>query len=164
MLEPADRLSLWTIWKQLGEDRAVVQKELACPHSWLSLWEQTVISQGVTGNPLDYHHSTVSKLLPSTHQCNAIWQLPHCFLILPLHSLHWEQDTYKLCFSGSLWQVTFSIACYLANISFHHRSTIAAGLHGYNGILVGLLMAVFSDKGDYYWWLLPPVAVISMAW
>ncbi|XP_009875158.1 PREDICTED: urea transporter 2 [Apaloderma vittatum] len=43
------------------------------------------------------------------------------------------------------------------------RSAIAAGLHGYNGILVGLLMAVFSDKGDYYWWLLPPVAVISMA-
>ncbi|KAM6227054.1 urea transporter 2 [Spheniscus humboldti] len=43
------------------------------------------------------------------------------------------------------------------------RSAIAAGLHGYNGILVGLLMATFSDKGDYYWWLLPPVAVISMA-
>ncbi|NXX14711.1 UT2 protein, partial [Podargus strigoides] len=43
------------------------------------------------------------------------------------------------------------------------RSAIAAGLHGYNGILVGLLMAVFSDKGDYYWWLLPLVAVISMA-
>ncbi|NXG93831.1 UT2 protein, partial [Stercorarius parasiticus] len=43
------------------------------------------------------------------------------------------------------------------------RSAIAAGLHGYNGILVGLLMAVFSDKGNYYWWLLPPVAVISMA-
>ncbi|NXH98544.1 UT2 protein, partial [Pachycephala philippinensis] len=43
------------------------------------------------------------------------------------------------------------------------RSSIAAGLHGYNGILVGLLMAVYSDKGDYYWWLLPPVAVISTA-
>ncbi|XP_010166434.2 urea transporter 2 [Antrostomus carolinensis] len=43
------------------------------------------------------------------------------------------------------------------------RSAIAAGLHGYNGILVGVLMAVFSDKGDYYWWLLPPVALISVA-
>ncbi|XP_038026322.2 urea transporter 2 [Anas platyrhynchos] len=43
------------------------------------------------------------------------------------------------------------------------RSAIAAGQHGYNGILVGLLMAVYSDKGDYYWWLLPPVAVTSMA-
>ncbi|XP_017675238.1 PREDICTED: urea transporter 2-like isoform X1 [Lepidothrix coronata] len=43
------------------------------------------------------------------------------------------------------------------------RSAITAGLHGYNGMLVGLLMAVYSSKGDYYWWLLPPVAVISMA-
>ncbi|KYO28853.1 urea transporter 2 [Alligator mississippiensis] len=42
------------------------------------------------------------------------------------------------------------------------RSAIAAGLHGYNGVLVGLLMAVFSDKGDYYWWLLLPVALMSM--
>ncbi|NXU47674.1 UT2 protein, partial [Turnix velox] len=43
------------------------------------------------------------------------------------------------------------------------RSAIAAGLHGYNGILVGVLMAVYSDKGDYYWWLLIPVVVTSMA-
>uniref|UniRef100_A0A7M4FC67 Urea transporter n=1 Tax=Crocodylus porosus TaxID=8502 RepID=A0A7M4FC67_CROPO len=42
------------------------------------------------------------------------------------------------------------------------RSAIAAGLHGYNGVLVGLLMAVFSDKGDYYWWFLLPVALMSM--
>ncbi|XP_055993949.1 urea transporter 2 [Sorex fumeus] len=42
------------------------------------------------------------------------------------------------------------------------KSAIAAGLHGYNGVLVGLLMAVFSDKGDYYWWLLLPVIVMSM--
>ncbi|XP_063814373.1 urea transporter 1 isoform X2 [Pseudophryne corroboree] len=42
------------------------------------------------------------------------------------------------------------------------RSAIAAGLHGYNGVLVGLLMAVFSAKGDWYWWLLLPVAVMSM--
>ncbi|CAM5112745.1 unnamed protein product, partial [Eretmochelys imbricata] len=44
------------------------------------------------------------------------------------------------------------------------RSAIAAGLFGYNGVLVGLLMAVFSDKEDYYWWLLLPVVVTSMAW
>ncbi|CAM4556371.1 unnamed protein product [Lepidochelys olivacea] len=42
------------------------------------------------------------------------------------------------------------------------RSSIAAGLHGYNGVLVGLLIAVFSDKGDFYWWLLLPVALVSM--
>ncbi|XP_062933115.1 urea transporter 2 isoform X2 [Cynocephalus volans] len=43
------------------------------------------------------------------------------------------------------------------------RSAIAAGLHGYNGVLVGLLMAVFSDKGDYYWWLLLPIIVMCMS-
>ncbi|XP_074021842.1 urea transporter 2-like [Numenius arquata] len=42
------------------------------------------------------------------------------------------------------------------------RSAIAAGLYGYNGVLVGLLMAVFSAKGDYHWWLLLPVALVSM--
>ncbi|XP_003406781.2 urea transporter 2 [Loxodonta africana] len=43
------------------------------------------------------------------------------------------------------------------------RSTIASGLHGYNGVLVGLLMAVFSEKRDYYWWLLLPVTFTAMA-
>ncbi|XP_006835203.1 PREDICTED: urea transporter 1 [Chrysochloris asiatica] len=42
------------------------------------------------------------------------------------------------------------------------RSAIAAGLHGYNATLVGILMAVFSDKGDYYWWLLFPIVIVSM--
>ncbi|NWX22123.1 UT2 protein, partial [Aegotheles bennettii] len=42
------------------------------------------------------------------------------------------------------------------------RSAIAAGLYGYNGVLVGLLMAVFSAKGDYHWWFLLPVALVSM--
>ncbi|XP_043370960.1 urea transporter 2-like [Dermochelys coriacea] len=42
------------------------------------------------------------------------------------------------------------------------RSSIAAGMHGYNGVLVGLLIAVFSDKGDFYWWLLLPVVLVSM--
>uniref|UniRef100_A0A8C3UQ99 Urea transporter n=2 Tax=Catharus ustulatus TaxID=91951 RepID=A0A8C3UQ99_CATUS len=42
------------------------------------------------------------------------------------------------------------------------RSAVAAGLHGYNGVLVGLLMAVFSADGDYNWWLLLPVALVSM--
>ncbi|XP_074064173.1 urea transporter 1-like isoform X2 [Macrotis lagotis] len=42
------------------------------------------------------------------------------------------------------------------------RSAIAAGLHGYNATLVGILMALFCNKGDYYWWLLFPVIVMSM--
>ncbi|XP_069780338.1 urea transporter 2-like isoform X2 [Narcine bancroftii] len=43
-----------------------------------------------------------------------------------------------------------------------NRSKIATGLHGYNGNLVGLLLAVFSNKGDWYWWLLLPVFVVSI--
>nr|XP_048275610.1 urea transporter 2-like [Myodes glareolus] len=43
------------------------------------------------------------------------------------------------------------------------RSTIASGLHGYNGMLVGLLVAVYSEKSDFYWWLLLPVTFASMA-
>uniref|UniRef100_A0ACB8EPG3 Uncharacterized protein n=1 Tax=Sphaerodactylus townsendi TaxID=933632 RepID=A0ACB8EPG3_9SAUR len=43
------------------------------------------------------------------------------------------------------------------------RSAIAAGLHSYNGVLVGMLMAIFSNSGDYFWWLLLPVVVMSMA-
>ncbi|XP_075389350.1 urea transporter 1 [Tenrec ecaudatus] len=42
------------------------------------------------------------------------------------------------------------------------RSAIAAGLQGYNATLVGILIAVFSDQGDYYWWLLFPVILMSM--
>ncbi|KAM9858312.1 urea transporter 2 isoform 1-T1 [Aulostomus maculatus] len=42
------------------------------------------------------------------------------------------------------------------------RGAIAAGLYGYNGILVGLLMAVFSNGGDWYWWLLLPNIFMSM--
>ncbi|XP_064825749.1 urea transporter 2 isoform X3 [Oncorhynchus masou masou] len=42
------------------------------------------------------------------------------------------------------------------------RGAIAAGLYGYNGILVGLLMAVFSNAGEWYWWLLLPNIVMSM--
>lgn len=42
------------------------------------------------------------------------------------------------------------------------RSAIAAGLHGYNATLVGILMAVFSEKGDYFWWLLLPISAMSM--
>lgn len=43
-----------------------------------------------------------------------------------------------------------------------NRSQIATGLHGYNGNLVGLLLAVFSNEGDWYWWLLLPVFVMSV--
>uniref|UniRef100_A0A671TQI8 Urea transporter n=1 Tax=Sparus aurata TaxID=8175 RepID=A0A671TQI8_SPAAU len=37
-----------------------------------------------------------------------------------------------------------------------NREAVSAGLYGYNGTLVGMLMAVFSTKGSWYWWLLLP--------
>ncbi|XP_030635126.1 urea transporter 2 [Chanos chanos] len=36
---------------------------------------------------------------------------------------------------------------------------VAGGLHGFNGMLVALLMGVFSAAGDWYWWLLLPVCM-----
>ncbi|KAM9225780.1 urea transporter 2 isoform 2-T2 [Dugong dugon] len=60
--------------------------------------------------------------------------------------------------SGCLGTIVSTLT---ALILSQDKSAIAAGLHGYNGVLVGLLMAVFSDKGDYYWWLLLPVIVMS---
>uniref|UniRef100_A0A3B3BTE1 Urea transporter n=1 Tax=Oryzias melastigma TaxID=30732 RepID=A0A3B3BTE1_ORYME len=36
------------------------------------------------------------------------------------------------------------------------RDAVSAGLHGYNGTLVGILMSVFSAKGDWYLWLFVP--------
>lgn len=52
----------------------------------------------------------------------------------------------------------------LTSLSDFSRGAIAAGLYGYNGILVGLLMAVFSNAGDWYWWLLLPNVFMSMMW
>ncbi|XP_040014018.1 urea transporter 2-like [Xiphias gladius] len=43
-----------------------------------------------------------------------------------------------------------------------NREAISAGLYGYNGALVGILMAVFSAKGSWYWWLLLPNVFMSM--
>ncbi|KAJ7988305.1 hypothetical protein DPEC_G00322190 [Dallia pectoralis] len=42
------------------------------------------------------------------------------------------------------------------------RRAISAGLHGYNGTLVGMLMCVFSAKGNWYWWLLMPNLFVAM--
>ncbi|XP_073474897.1 urea transporter 2-like isoform X2 [Aquarana catesbeiana] len=55
-----------------------------------------------------------------------------------------------------------SVSTLTALLLSQDRSAIAAGLHGYSAMLVGLLMAVFSTKGDWYGWLLFPVAVMSM--
>nr|XP_046243206.1 urea transporter 2 isoform X1 [Scatophagus argus] len=64
------------------------------------------------------------------------------------------------------WALNGFVGTLFATISAlilqQNRSAIAAGLYGYNGILVGLLMAVFSNAGDWYWWLLLPNIFMSM--
>ncbi|XP_040052723.2 urea transporter 2 [Gasterosteus aculeatus] len=64
------------------------------------------------------------------------------------------------------WALNGFVGTLFATISAlilqQNRGAIASGLYGYNGILVGLLMAVFSNKGDWYWWLLLPNIFLSM--
>ncbi|KAF3695862.1 Urea transporter 2 Solute carrier family 14 member 2 [Channa argus] len=64
------------------------------------------------------------------------------------------------------WALNGFVGTLFATISAlilqQNRAAIAAGLYGYNGILVGLLMAVFSNAGDWYWWLLLPNIFMSM--
>ncbi|KAM9328853.1 urea transporter 1 [Gastrophryne carolinensis] len=55
-----------------------------------------------------------------------------------------------------------AVSTFTALLLSQDRSAIAAGLYGYNGTLVGLLMAVFSIKGDWYWWMIFPVILMSM--
>uniref|UniRef100_A0A8C3X4M1 Urea transporter 1 n=1 Tax=Catagonus wagneri TaxID=51154 RepID=A0A8C3X4M1_9CETA len=70
-----------------------------------------------------------------------------------------------LCVQNPWWAIAgclgTAVSTLTALILGQDKSAIAAGLHGYNGMLVGLMMAVFSDKGDYYWWLLLPIIVMS---
>ncbi|XP_008824141.1 urea transporter 2 isoform X2 [Nannospalax galili] len=65
------------------------------------------------------------------------------------------------------WTITGALGTVVSTLAAlalsQDRSAIASGLHGYNGMLVGLLMAVFSEKLDYYWWLLFPVTFTTMA-
>ncbi|XP_060789939.1 urea transporter 2 [Neoarius graeffei] len=39
------------------------------------------------------------------------------------------------------------------------RAAVSSGEHGYNGMLVALLISVSSSAGDWYWWLLLPASL-----
>ncbi|KAK0145227.1 Urea transporter 2 [Merluccius polli] len=68
-------------------------------------------------------------------------------------------QSYWLALNGFVGTLFATLSALLLRQS---RGAIAAGLYGYNGILVGLLMAVFSIAGDWYWWLLLPNAFIPV--
>nr|XP_023693907.1 urea transporter 1-like isoform X1 [Paramormyrops kingsleyae] len=61
----------------------------------------------------------------------------------------------------SPWQAVLGILGLLAStftaiIIGLDSTEVTRGLHGCNGMLVTLLMGVFSSSGDWYWWLLVP--------
>ncbi|XP_045383870.1 urea transporter 1 [Lemur catta] len=64
------------------------------------------------------------------------------------------------------WALTGCVATVVSTLTAlllsQDRSAIAAGLQGYNATLLGILTAVFSEKGNYFWWLLLPISVMSM--
>ncbi|KAL2079024.1 hypothetical protein ACEWY4_024768 [Coilia grayii] len=67
-------------------------------------------------------------------------------------------------FMASPWQALLGTVGLLAStltavIIGQDSAEIAGGLHGFNGMLVALLMAVFSSAGDWYWWLLLPACL-----
>uniref|UniRef100_A0A3Q4AMH4 Urea transporter n=1 Tax=Mola mola TaxID=94237 RepID=A0A3Q4AMH4_MOLML len=67
-----------------------------------------------------------------------------------LQNLRWAQNDLldTLCVSHLI------VFCTLLIYQIHLRDAISADLQGYNGTLVGVLTAVFSAKGSWYWWLL----------
>nr|XP_040053564.1 urea transporter 1-like isoform X1 [Gasterosteus aculeatus aculeatus]XP_040053565.1 urea transporter 1-like isoform X1 [Gasterosteus aculeatus aculeatus] len=64
------------------------------------------------------------------------------------------------------WALSGLLATFVSTASAfllgQNREAISVGLHGYNGTLIGILMAVFSAKGSWYWWLLLPNMFLSM--
>ncbi|KAJ8007835.1 hypothetical protein DPEC_G00098320 [Dallia pectoralis] len=65
---------------------------------------------------------------------------------------------------ASPWQAMLGTLGLLAStltavIIGQDSEAVSRGLHGFNGMLVALLMGVFSSAGDWYWWLLLPVCL-----
>ncbi|XP_037532001.1 urea transporter 2 [Nematolebias whitei] len=70
-----------------------------------------------------------------------------------------------LCWA-SPWQCLLGVLGVLVStltavITGQDSADVAGGLHGFNGMLVSLLMGVYSSAGDWYWWLLLPACLGS---
>ncbi|XP_059210830.1 urea transporter 2 [Centropristis striata] len=75
---------------------------------------------------------------------------------LIMAALYWASPWQGLL--GTLGVLTSTLT---AVIMGQDRAEVSGGLHGFNGMLVSLLMGVFSSAGDWYWWLLLPVCLGS---
>ncbi|KAM6894206.1 urea transporter 1 [Lycodopsis pacificus] len=76
--------------------------------------------------------------------------------VLILAALYWASPWQGLL--GSLGVLASTLT---AVIIGQDSAEVSGGLHGFNGMLVSLLMGVFSTAGDWYWWLLLPVCLGS---
>ncbi|XP_077598416.1 urea transporter 1 [Stigmatopora nigra] len=75
---------------------------------------------------------------------------------LMLAALYWASPWQGLL--GTLGLLTSTL---VAVILGEDSGEVWGGLHGFNGMLVSLLMGVFNSAGDWYWWLLLPVCLGS---
>ncbi|XP_051799591.1 urea transporter 2 [Acanthochromis polyacanthus] len=75
---------------------------------------------------------------------------------LILAALYWASP-----WQGLLGTVGVLASTLTAVIMGQDSAKVTGGLHGFNGMLVSLLMGVFSSAGDWYWWLLFPVLLGS---
>lgn len=75
---------------------------------------------------------------------------------LILAALYWASP-----WQGLLGTLGVLVSTLTAVITGQDSAEVSGGLHGFNGMLVSLLMGVFSSAGDWYWWLLLPVCLGS---
>ncbi|XP_044040651.1 urea transporter 2 [Siniperca chuatsi] len=75
---------------------------------------------------------------------------------LILAALYWASP-----WQGLLGTLGVLASTLTAVITGQDSAEVSGGLHGFNGMLVSLLMGVFSSAGDWYWWLLLPVCLGS---
>ncbi|XP_070786223.1 urea transporter 1 [Enoplosus armatus] len=75
---------------------------------------------------------------------------------LILAALYWASP-----WQGLLGTLGVLASTLTAVIIGQDSAEVSGGLHGFNGMLVSLLMGVFSSAGDWYWWLLLPVCLGS---
>ncbi|CAN9509451.1 unnamed protein product [Ophioblennius macclurei] len=64
---------------------------------------------------------------------------------------------------GLLGTLGVLAATLTAVITGQDSDEVKKGLYGFNGMLVSLLMGVFSASGDWYWWLMLPACMGSAA-
>ncbi|KAG8006255.1 Urea transporter 1, partial [Nibea albiflora] len=75
---------------------------------------------------------------------------------LVLAALYWASP-----WQGLLGTLGVLASTLTAVVVGQDSAEVSGGLHGFNGMLVSLLMGVFSSAGDWYWWLLLPVCLGS---